>query len=277
MDNKIFKSFFKTHSQNVDNANTQGFWKLTDNIIEKYLLENMPKRNNVTIVDFGGGTGKWLLKLDKYFTNSHFILVDLSEDMLDQAKKKITDGLFKNRIEIVKSDIARINNLKSNSVDYIISTYNPLSFCDDPQIVINEAYRILKPHGTAMITVQGYYNAMYSKINNFLAPEKEINGIHKEKKVKWNPSVPKLWQLSMEDMEEMFQKSKFAKISSRGIACIIQPQNEDFDPENKQLSKLSKKLTDENYFQTILEIELKSGSNPSVVNRGMNIMTIGIK
>jgi ubiquinone/menaquinone biosynthesis C-methylase UbiE len=278
MDPNEFNSFFKVHSQNVDNANTLGFWELTDTILTTILLENMPKRDGVTLVDFGGGTGRWLKKMDEHFTNSKLILVDLSKDMLAQAKKKVEAGDYKNEITLVESDIAGVKDLADGTADYIMSTYNPLSFCPEPQKVIDEAYRIVKPGGRVMITIQGYYNALYSKVNNFLADANELLDIFKEKKVRWTPDVPKLWQLPQADMEAMFTKSGFQKVHSRGIACIAQPQGEDFDPENKQLGRLSKKLNeDKAFFDALLEIELAASKDQGAANRGMNILTVGDK
>ncbi|HET8671592.1 MAG TPA: class I SAM-dependent methyltransferase [Candidatus Saccharimonadales bacterium] len=278
MDSDEFNSFFKIHAQNVDNADALGFWKLTDTILETILLENMPKRDGVTVVDFGGGTGRWLLKLDKYFTNSKFIVVDLSKDMLAQAQKKIDESQYTNTVELVESDIASVEQLEDGTADYIISTYNPLSFCAQPQKVIDEAYRIVKPGGRVMITIQGYYNALYSKVNNYLADAVEQKEIFEEKKVQWSESVPKLWQLPQEDMEGMFNKSGLSTVHSRGIACITQPQAEDFDPENKQLGSLSKKLNDDpTFFKTLLEIELAISKVQGAINRAMNILTVGDK
>lgn len=278
MNKQEFDNFFKVHSQNVDNANTQGFWKLTDQVLKTYLLESMPKRDGVTVVDFGGGTGRWLLMLDEYFTNSKFIIVDLSEDMLSQAKKKLTEGVFTNKLELIQSDISNISNLPSDTADYVISTYNPLSFVDEPAKAISEAHRVLKSGGTAMITVQGYFNALYSKVNNFLADSTELDEIYSEKKVRWNESVPKLWQLPQADVKQMFASSGFSDIKARGIACITQPQAEDFDPENKQLGTLSKKLNDdERFFESLLKIELAIGRDQDAVDRAMNILTIGHK
>ncbi len=278
MKSSKFDEFFAQHSKNVDNANKLGFWELTDSILEHYLLENMPKRNKVQIVDFGGGTGRWLKRLDKYFKDSIFIIVDLSADMLAQAKLKIKNREYKNTIKLIQGDIANVEALKDSTTDYIISTYNPLSFVDEPQRVIREAYRVLKKDGTVMITVQGYYNAIYSKLNNFIANEKELMAIYNDKKVVWTNDVPSLWQLSKEDMESMFKEAGFSAISSRGIACVIQPQNEDFDPKNVLLGSISKKLNEnEAYFNTLLDLEIEIGSRQEVVNRAMNILTIGRK
>ncbi len=279
MDENEFTSFFRQHSQNVDNSNSLGFWKLTDQTLRTYLLDSMPNRSNVTLVDFGGGTGRWLQDLDQYFEDSTFIIVDLSTDMLAQAKKKIDAGIYRNSVKVINADIThRIDEIEDNSADYIISTYNPISFVDNPQEAIDEAYRILKPGGVAQITVQGYYNALFSKINNYLADHEELNAIFNEKKVKWNSNVPKLWQLPKADMENLFGSSGFSNIEFRGIATVIQPQSEDFDPENKLLGPLSKKLNEDvEFYKQVLEIELAAGRDQNAIDRAMNILTIGRK
>ena len=110
-----------------------------------------------------------------------------------------------------------------------------------------------------------------------MASAGEIRDIFEEKKVQWTPDVPKLWQLSKDDMKQLFKKSGFKPISSRGIACIVQPQTEDFDPENKKVGSLSKLLANPKYFETLLEIEHQIGATDSAVDRAMNILTIGIK
>jgi ubiquinone/menaquinone biosynthesis C-methylase UbiE len=279
MSSDEFDSFFKQHALNVDNSNSLGFWKLTDEILLTYLLEQMPKRTGVTLVDFGGGTGRWVEMLDAYFADSNFIIVDLSKDMLAQAEKKLTAGSYTNNVQLINASISqKIDEITGDSVDYIISTYNPLSFVDKPQNVIDEAFRILKKGGVAQITVQGYYNALYSKINNSLADAEELEQIFSEKKVKWNPDVPKLWQLPKADMFKFFKTSGFHDIQARGIATLTQPQGEDFDPENNQLGSLSKKLNEnKSFYNAVLHIELEAGRDQDAIDRAMNILTVGRK
>lgn len=278
MKKEKFDSFFKIHSENVDNANNQGFWKLSDEIVKNYLLEIIKNRSNVTIVDFGGGTGRWAKILDEYLVNSHIIIVDLSKDMLGVAAAKIKAGNYKNKISLINADIANVQELDDGIADYIISTYNPLSFVDNPQDVINEAYRIVKQNSKVAITTQAYYNALYSKIFNYQAEPQELLRIQKDKKLVWNDFVPETWQLSQEDMENMFELAGFRNIESRGIACVTQPQDEDWDQTNVKIGKLSKKLnSNQEFFDTVLQLELAAGKDQQAVNRGMNIMTIGEK
>lgn len=278
MNKKQFDEFFAIHSQNVDNAKSLGFWSLTDKLLEEFLMEKIIVRKNIHLVDFGGGTGRWLKTLDHLFENCQFTIVDLSDDMLGEAQKKIDAGLFKNDIRLIKSDISSIDDLASNSVDYVISTYNPLSFVPDPQLAINEAHRVLKPGGTAMITVQGYYNALYSKLNNSVADAPDLLSILHDKKVKWNSIVPSLWQLRKQDMNDLFMNAGFNSVEFRGIATIIQPQDEDFDPENKRIGPISKKLKeDPAFYDAVLEIERNASTDQNAIDRAMNILTIGVK
>ncbi|HRH36378.1 MAG TPA: methyltransferase domain-containing protein, partial [Catalimonadaceae bacterium] len=57
---------------------------------------------------------------------------------------------LKNKLSVINSNIEDIDQIKSNSVDYIISTYNPLSFCNKPQLAVKEAFRVLKINGVAL-------------------------------------------------------------------------------------------------------------------------------
>ena len=80
--------------------------------------------------------------------------------MLGVAAAKIKAGNYKNKISLINADIANVQELDDGIADYIISTYNPLSFVDNPQDVINEAYHIVKQNSKVAITTQAYYNAL---------------------------------------------------------------------------------------------------------------------
>ena len=142
MDKKEFDNFFKSYSKNVDNANKHGFWKLSDTIIMQIIKDNIPidiDKENI-ILDAGGGTGRWVCELSKSY-DCNFILYDLSEDMLKQAKKNIKECEVENKVKIVKGDLIDMSELKDESVDYIISLYNPISFVYKKERAFKELFR----------------------------------------------------------------------------------------------------------------------------------------
>jgi len=278
MNKEEFNVFFKSYSKNVDNANRHGFWKLSDEIIEQIIKNNIPKNisKDSIILDAGGGTGRWICKLSKIY-KSRFILCDLSKYMLKQAKKNIEKAKIVDRVYIVNNDLTSIKNIKSGSVDYIISIYNPISFINKKQKALKELFRILKFEGKVIIMGQGCFNAIASKMNNYCVSAKELKELEQKKLVRWTKSVPKLNVFTKESLETNLIKAGFKVDKSYGVPVFVQPGVEDFDPQNIKKSKISKALENKNFFEMVFEVEMKYNNWSTVVNRGMNIITVASK
>ncbi len=272
----LFKKFFQDYSKNVDNANNQFFWRLSDDIILSIItkhIKNSPSKKAV-ILDAGGGTGRWIGIMSKKF-NSKFILYDLSSDMLNMAKNKKDLECLKDRLEIVQGDIQNMFKIKSSSVDYVTSIYNPVSFVENPILFFKEIKRILKKGGIAVVMGQGFTNAIASKINNYLAEAKELTVLDKEEKVKWNPNLAALNVFSKESIENLANKAGLKLINTYGIPVFLQPGPEDFDSENKQRSRVSTKLeADNKFYKAVYKLEMKYNSKNTMVDRGMNLMVV---
>lgn len=279
MENKSqdqFKVFFKNYSKNVNKANSQYFWKLLDEIILTIIVKQMvplPRKESI-ILDAGGGTGRWIVKLSKRY-HSRFILYDKSQEMLNVAKKK--EGLIKlgDRLEILRGDIQNMIDIRSNTIDYLLSIYNPVSFVEKPFLFFKEAFRVLKPGGKALITGQGVFNAIFSKINNYLASPLELKELDKTKKVKWTDYVPSLNVFSKELFEKLANKANFEICNIYGLPVFVQPGIEDFDPKNRKRSGISQKLeNDPDFYKCVYDLEMKYNSTDPIIDRGMNLMIV---
>jgi len=268
-----FKEFFRNYSKNVDKADNQYFWKLSDDIIFSILKKYLEDGKKKTLLDAGGGTGRWIIKLKSNF-DFNYVLCDISEYMLKKAKNNFKENDISN-VKIIKSDLKNLSKINDNSIDYIISIYNPISFIDNVQKVFNEFYRVLKEDGFLLVMGQGFYNSIFSKINNYLADSSELKELVKTKQVKWDKQIPSLNVFTQESLENYGQKVGLSPVKSYGITVFAQPGLEDFDPENKKKSLLSKKLeNDEIFYNKVFKIEMKYNGLSSVVNRGMNILSV---
>ena len=123
----------------------------------------------------------------------------------------------------------------------------------------------------------GYFNAIASKINNYRASADELRSLEQEKLVKWAQGVPALNVFSKESMERLLSDVGFTPLRTFGVPVFVQPGFEDFDPENKLQSEISKALGDDAFFSTVFDIEMAHNSEASVANRGMNIFTLAEK
>lgn len=278
MDKKAFNDFFGPYSKNVDSADSLHFWKLSDALVMEIIKRNIPTdlEEDKTILDAGGGTGRWVVKLSKEY-KSKFVIYDLSEDMLAQAEKNITENGVGNRVNLVHGDLCSIEQIASNSIDHIVSIYSPISFVYENDKAAKELYRILKPGGRIIIMGHGYYNALASKINNYAAPAYELQNLNDDQRVVWAPHVPELVTYSKESMERLLESAGFSILSTYGVPVFVQPGPEDFDSENKQHSRISNALSEQAFFDKVFEIEMQHNSKPAVANRGMNIFTVAEK
>jgi ubiquinone/menaquinone biosynthesis C-methylase UbiE len=276
MNKNLFKKFFQDYSKNVDNANSQFFWRLSDDIIlsiiAKYIKNSSAK--NSTILDAGGGTGRWVGMMSQKY-KSKLILYDLSEDMLNVARNKKSLRDIGDRLEIIQGDIQDMSKVESSSVDYITSIYNPVSFVKSPILFFKEVKRILKRGGIAMIMGQGFTNAIASKINNYLADAKELAVLAKNEKVKWSSNLAPLHVFSKQSIENLAFKAGLKIVKTYGVPVFLQPGPEDFDSQNKQRSRVSTKLeSDKTFYKAVYDLEMKHNANGSMVNRGMNLMLV---
>lgn len=278
MNKEEFDIFFKHYSKNVDDANRHGFWKLSDALIIQIIKDNIPVEINkdAVVLDAGGGTGRWVCDLSKIY-KSKFIVYDLSREMLEKAKDNIRNANIENRVKLIEGDLKNMGSLESESIDYIVSIYSPISFIYDKEKAFSELFRVLKKDGKIIIMGHGFYNAIASKINNYCANIKELEVLDNNQMIKWGEHVPKLNVFSKEIIEDNLKQAGFSLDKTYGVPIFAQPGSEDFDPENKKKSGISSALEKEDFFNKVFELEMKYNSQPTIANRGMNMFAVAIK
>jgi ubiquinone/menaquinone biosynthesis C-methylase UbiE len=95
------------------------------------------------ILDAGGGAGVWSRKMVE--TRKCTVeLLDITEELLKTAKKRIKKGELGGRIEVLRGDIRSVPH-PDKSFDFVLSEADPISICGDPEKAVSELSRVLKP------------------------------------------------------------------------------------------------------------------------------------
>ena len=275
MKKEILKTFFDNYSKNVDNAWKIGFWHLSDNIIENIIQRHIDKIYNwtqLTILDAWCWTWKWIKRIisNNKEKKINFIAYDLFESMLNKAKENLKDY---NNVNFIRWDLQDINLIENETIDLCISIYSPISFVDDSNKVIWEIKNILKENWEALIMWHSYHNAIDSKINNYLAEEEELSYLKNTNLVKWNDMLPLLNTYSIQDFEKLWKQNWLNCVWWYWVPIYIKPQKEDWDPNNAQKSKISKKLeNDKKLYDEIFKLEIENNNKKDLINRGLNIL-----
>lgn len=113
------------------------------------VLNNLSLQEDMVAVDFGCGSGGWVIPLAKRLEEGKVYAVDILEEPLSalQSRAKLEKVL---NIETIRANVERGTSLASNSVDLVLMT-NLLFQIEDKKAVFSEAKRILKKGGEILV------------------------------------------------------------------------------------------------------------------------------
>lgn len=112
--------------------------------IDRILSELQINSNVVTLAEVGCGYGTFTIPSARIIKGILYAF-DLEKEMLDIVRQKLTSEHIHN-VNLDQRDVlTQRTGLADNSIDYVM-LFNILHH-HSPNVFLNEAYRILKPHG----------------------------------------------------------------------------------------------------------------------------------
>jgi ubiquinone/menaquinone biosynthesis C-methylase UbiE len=142
---------YDTMASYYDDLFARGALRVLREIVHRTLFDTI-KIDNAYILDAGGGSGALGLALAQ---KGHFVtVVDLSKSMLDIGKSKADSSELIGSINFVQTNLENMSSFENDIYDYIICEGSVLSFTKHPELILKEFYRLLKPNGKALISVQ---------------------------------------------------------------------------------------------------------------------------
>ncbi len=143
-------------------------WKIFDAIYRRYdllntilslgldkmwrqkLLEFVPQRQNIQVLDLATGTADVIITLVANKANIKTALgIDLSKNMLRVGQKKVDAAKLSDRITLQTADAAKLPFL-DNQFDMTTMAFG-IRNVENPIIVLKEIYRVLNTDGRAVI------------------------------------------------------------------------------------------------------------------------------
>ncbi len=144
------RKFTNTGSMDINYAKERDFkrstkyrlWRRTIEIISA--LERFAPKPVRDIIDLGTADGRMLHSIKEKFPESRCIGVEFNQELVNFGKSHFPE------IEIVQGDI-QVLDFSDKSFDSVLLTA-VIEHVPDPEKVVSEAYRILKPGGILVLT-----------------------------------------------------------------------------------------------------------------------------
>lgn len=141
-----------------DDSYDDAYWAWHDALTWDHIKPHLPRDLRAPAIDLGCGTGKWGAKLHK--TGFHVTLVDISAQMLDQARLKLADQGAPDRTAFVHADLMDMSMIPDGAFAFALAMGDPIGCTEQPRRAMREIRRVLSPGAVLVATFDNRLAAM---------------------------------------------------------------------------------------------------------------------
>ena len=266
-----YKHFDEKNRLKNDNSGKLEFL-MTTRILEKN-LPSLVDGTEISVLDLGGGAGVYSLPLAK--KGYKVTLADLSETLLEQAKKLKKEDKVENLIACEQVNATDLSRYKDNSFDVVL-LFGPLYHLtekDEREKCVSEIRRVLKTGGKVFASFIPHLSGSIALVQRFC----------------WSPD-----QVDINTLEECFNSGKFKNLSDHGFQEGYYPASEEIENLfaangfDKLLVRSIRgfgyekedvifKFKNKNVFSKILELIDSTAEDKSIIEMCGHAMYIGVK
>jgi ubiquinone/menaquinone biosynthesis C-methylase UbiE len=264
----LVKKYYDRTARVYDKEYETPHGKLYAEITWENIRQFLPKSKKALILDAGGGTGYWAIRLAKH--GYDVVLTDISENMLRVARQKIRKEKLKGNVETRNVDIRDMSCFASGSFDMAIAEGDPVSYCLNAERAIRELARVVKENSYVIVSV----DCKYTIIHRVLIPQL-IRANFSEQ-----VSSRLLQFLRTGIFRRDFESQAFTPGELKVLFenCRLEVVRMIGKPILTELIPMDKRdETIKNNFRRILKLELRLCDAPSLVGIGGHLEIVGIK
>jgi ubiquinone/menaquinone biosynthesis C-methylase UbiE len=262
-------SYYNEKAKGYDATFNILYFRVYDAITWKYLESYVPTTPEAMVLDAGGGTGRWAVRMAR--KGCKVILMDTSEEMLKIAAERAKQERLQDWIVIRREDM-RKTGYSDQSFDMILCEHAMFLF-KEPDQPIREFARVLKKGARLIVSAQNRYVASVARMSDkpkledvddalsFLLCEKRqhMTSDGKVEIFTWTPN----------EFRDMLERNGFCveKIIGKGVTMPMRI-SKDLFTKNKYSQEL---------FNKILEFELAVCEKPDAIALAGHMQAIAHK
>ena len=129
--------------------------EVTREMLWRTIAKHLPEDRNTAVLDLGGGTGFWALRLAE--EGHRVVLADISRGLLACAREKIEAAGVSERVRIVETDMCDLRGFDEGSFEVVLVLGGSLSYCGDAAGALGEIHRVTAEEGVVIGDVENRY------------------------------------------------------------------------------------------------------------------------
>lgn len=263
------KSYYNEKAKNYDDVFEMLVLRVLDAVTWKYLEPYLPKNPDALVLDAGGGTGRWTIRIAE--KGCKVVLLDSSEEMLKAAARKVKQRGLLDRITIKKGDITR-TRYASETFDLVFCELTLFLF-KEPDTLLKEMHRVLKKRAKLVISAQNLYAQCLAALSENPSPDNVDNVLNTLLRKKYstmtNDDKVKIYTWTPDEFRAMLERNGFhvEKIIGKGTTMPLRVSKDLF----------MRKDYSEALFKKILEFELALCEKPDALALAGHLQAIAHK
>ena len=282
MDNNARKreveNYFERKAELYDATDDQWYWQFSDDLLwlmlEHLIFPRYRIEEGIRIVDVGGGTARWTLKMLATFPRAHSTILDLSKPMLEVASRKLEDAKMTDRVTLRNVDVTSKAAFEGLEADLTLCFHNVLGFIANPKPVLEGILKVTRPLGTCVFVVPNFFHGVYFAVNNLGF---DVAGhVLAQHSIRFADDCPELALFRPSQLKEWLHEMGFSTVQTFGFPVSLYPgvKETSIDQSTEFYGTL---LNDAEARSFLLGLESRACLFEEAASRGNNLLVIAVK
>ena len=265
------RAYFDRRAAIYDPVADRPYWAFSDRVLlsllRRTLLSGLGEGEGLRILDAGGGTGRWSLRLLRELPRATALLADVSPGMLEVARRKAARSGARDRLALVELDLNAPLPRRLGLFDVVLCFHNVAGLVADPAALMRRLVRVTAPGGRVALVLPNLWQAAAKSLRD--GRPGELGRLATRSAVRYGDGVPEILVFTPSVARRCLEKAGCIDVAVRGFPVSVHPEGPAED--------LPAPLDDPRLLRRLVPLETELCLPRDAAARGNSLLAIGTK
>ncbi|HYN42069.1 MAG TPA: class I SAM-dependent methyltransferase [Thermoanaerobaculia bacterium] len=220
------RAFFDRRAPVYDPVADRPYWAFSDKVLlallRRTLLSGLGEGEGLRLLDAGGGTGRWALRLLRELPRATALLADVSPGMLEVARRKAARSGAGDRLSLLELDLNAPLPRRLGPFDIVLCFHNVAGLVADPAALIRRLVHVTAPGGLVALVLPNLWQAASKSLRD--GRPGELNRLATRSAVRYGDDVPEVLVFSPSVARRCLEKAGCFDVTVRGFPVSVHPE-----------------------------------------------------